>query len=73
MVMNMKHTELTFIYQKKVHLLVFMLMNYLYVLSIEKEQIKVFMSSAFYSYQDDSDYIIKNGEFDFSKYKSIDL
>lgn len=39
-----------------------------HVLSIEKEQIKVFMSSAFYSYQDDSDYIIKNGEFDFSKY-----
>jgi hypothetical protein len=26
------------------------------------------MSSAFYSYRDDSDYIIKNGEFDFSKY-----
>jgi len=39
-----------------------------HVLSIEKEHIKVFMSSAFYSYQDDSDYIIKNGEFDFSKY-----
>ena len=39
-----------------------------HVLSIEKEQIKVFMSSAFYSYQDDTDYIIKNGEFDFSKY-----
>ena len=33
-----------------------------HVLSVEKEQIKVFMSSAFYSYQDDTDYIIKNGE-----------
>ncbi len=39
-----------------------------HVLSIEKEQVKVFMSSAFYSYKDDSDYIIKNGEFDFLKY-----
>lgn len=39
-----------------------------HVLSIEKEQVKVFMSSAFYSYQDDTDYIIKNGEFDFTKY-----
>lgn len=39
-----------------------------HVLSIEKEQIKVFMSSGFYSYKDDSDYIIKNGEFDFLKY-----
>ncbi len=39
-----------------------------HVLSVEKEQIKVFMSSAYYSYKDDSDYIIKNGKFDFSKY-----
>lgn len=39
-----------------------------HVLAVEKEQIKVFMSSAYYSYTDDSDYIIKNGEFDFLKY-----
>lgn len=39
-----------------------------HVLAVEKEQIKVFMSSNYYSYKDDSDYIIKNGEFDFSKY-----
>lgn len=39
-----------------------------HVLQIEKEQVKVFMSSAYYSYQDDSDYIIKNNKFDFKKY-----
>ncbi len=39
-----------------------------HVLSIEKEQIKVFMSSAYYSYKDDNDYIIKDGKFDFFKY-----
>ena len=39
-----------------------------HVLAVEKEQIKVFMSSNYYSYKDDSDYIIKNGEFDFLKY-----
>ena len=39
-----------------------------HVLAVEKEQIKVFMSSAYYSYKDDSDYIIKDGNFDFLKY-----
>ena len=41
-----------------------------HVLELEKEQVKVFMSSAYYSYTDDSDYIIKNNEFDFKKYDS---
>ena len=35
-----------------------------HVLQFEKEQVKVFMSSAYYSYQDDEDYIIKNGYLD---------
>ena len=39
-----------------------------HVLQLEKEQVKVFMSSAYYSYQDDDDYIIKNNQFDFKKY-----
>lgn len=39
-----------------------------HVLAVEKEQIKVFMSSNYYSYKDDSDYIIENGKFNFSKY-----
>lgn len=41
-----------------------------HVLALEKEQAKVFMSSAYYSYNDDSDYVIKNNEFDFLKYDS---
>ncbi len=41
-----------------------------HVLAVEKEQIKVFMSSAYYSYKDDTDYIIKEGNFDFDKYDS---
>ena len=39
-----------------------------HVLAVEKEQVKVFMSSNYYSYTDDNDYIISNGKFDFSKY-----
>jgi hypothetical protein len=39
-----------------------------HVLSLEKEQVKVFMSSAYYSYRDDTDYIVINNEFDFEKY-----
>lgn len=39
-----------------------------HVLALEKEKAKVFMSSAYYSYSDDSDYVIKNNEFDFLKY-----
>lgn len=39
-----------------------------HVLAVEREQIKVFMSSNYYSYTDDNDYIISNGKFNFSKY-----
>lgn len=39
-----------------------------FVLSIEKEEAKFFMSSAYYSYLDDFDYIIKDGKFDYKKY-----
>ncbi len=39
-----------------------------HILSLEKEEVKVFMSSGYYSYSDDSDYIIKDNNFDFEKY-----
>ena len=41
-----------------------------HVLSLEKEKVRVFMSSAYYSYNDDEDYIIIDGRFDFKKYDS---
>ncbi len=39
-----------------------------HILSLEKERLKIFIPDTYYSYDDLNDFIIINGDFDFSKY-----
>lgn len=41
-----------------------------HIISLEKYNVRVFISEKFYSYSDREDILIKNGEFDFFKYDS---
>lgn len=41
-----------------------------HILSMNKESVKVFIGEKYYSYNDDTDYLIENGEFNFQKYDS---
>lgn len=41
---------------------------YNHILSIPAQEIKLFMSEHYYSYADDKDYLVENGEFCFEKY-----
>lgn len=39
-----------------------------HILSFEKNSVKIFISENYYSYKDENDYLLQNGEFDFEKY-----